>query len=93
MTPRRRDSAGVSNLLEDSLLDLTDPHAGQSVDLTDLLKGVRTVLRRDHDAIVSFRVRNPVLAALSLTINAGGCLNGKARSAVHHLRRITLNDF
>lgn len=85
MTPRRRDSAGVSNFLEDSLFDLADPHTGQTVDLSDLLKGVRTVLRSDHDAIVSLRMRNPVLAALSLAVNARCCLDSEARCAIQNL--------
>lgn len=85
MTPRRRDSAGVSNFLEDSLFDLADPHTRQAVDLSDLLKGVRTVLCSDHDAVVSLRMRDPMLTTLSLAIYTSFGLNGKTCGAVQHL--------
>lgn len=74
--------AGAANLFEDALLDLTDPHPGKTVDLSDLLKGMRTILCRDHHTVVTFRVWDPVLTPLSLAVYAVFGLNCKTRRPI-----------
>ena len=56
----------VSNFLIDVLLDLTDSHSRQSIDLSDLVKRKRARLCRQNEAILSFLKGKPLTARLSL---------------------------
>lgn len=79
--PRYRLLTDAANLLEDALLDLADPHAGQSIDLADFLERVRPVLRSEYDAVVTFTVWDPVLTSPPLTVDAiTGCDSEASRS-------------
>jgi hypothetical protein len=93
MTSRRRESTGSADLFEDTFFDLANPHAGQSVDLPNLLQSVRAFLGRDHDTVVSFRMRNPVLAALPLAVYARFSLDGEARCAIENFGGVSLENF
>lgn len=55
------------NLFKDVFFNLTDPHSGQIVDLTDFLQRMRTALSSDDDAVKFRRVWDPVRTFLSLT--------------------------
>lgn len=81
----RIPSADPSDLFEDAFFNLTDPHSGQAVDLSDLLQGVRTVLRSKDDAVVTFGVGDPVLAPLPLAIRTVLGVCRETRRAVHNL--------
>lgn len=86
-------SARPTNLLEDTLFDLTDPHPCQIVDLADLLKRMWPVLSSDHDAILAFYVRYPVRTPLALAVDASFGCDSKTCCAVDHLvRRFVLLD-
>lgn len=53
------------DLLVDVLLDLTDPHSRESIDLTDLTQRQRSCLCCDQHAVFACRMVKPLLASLT----------------------------
>lgn len=74
------------------LLYLTDSHPGKIVDLTNFLESVRPILSSDDNAVMSFRMIDPVLASFPSTINATLRVDGKARSSLKDRTPVSLYD-
>jgi hypothetical protein len=65
----RSQLAHFPDFFKDGLFNLTDPHAGQAVDLPDALQGVRPALSRDVNAVVTLTELDPVRASLPLAVH------------------------
>lgn len=50
---RRALSAHFPDLLEDALFDLADPHSGQSIDLSNFLQRMMSLLSSEDDTVVA----------------------------------------
>lgn len=95
MTKVIRLLADRAHFLENSFFDLTDAHSCQAVDLSNLLKRMRSLLRSSNEnTVMTFRMIDPLFALLTLAVNAKLCLHCKARRTFDNLMMfvISLDD-
>jgi len=63
--------ADVFDLVDDFLFDLTYSHPGQSVDLSNCLQRVFSMLCSDHHAVIADGMVDPIWTTTTFTIDTG----------------------